>query len=318
MIQEMINRSQGFKLPKAGIKPFQKDGGVAVRSETRHPLFLTPRMLTMAAFSIVIALVVMQSPPAAAQGYEGLIPDNRPAANKPRNAPAATEQGYQGLISPARPERPRGYEGVLPGEMPERPPAFTAVPAPDRAATPTQTAAPGIVAPAVTADSTRPDKQRVAAMTPRPGAVPYRPIRTVEDLEALAQVHGLRLNLPKLDEEIAARIKIPPKVYNVVSSPRMRTDGMLPAEVMIKKQIDQVMFSINIPNITNEQRRRNARAGYERLMKFADSFTYKANLPDSLYEKMGAPTIFVQEQKEGTSKALMRLDEAFKVLKPLQ
>lgn len=290
-----------------------------MRSKTINPLFSLPRVFKtagLAAVPMLMALAMAQHTPAAAQGYEGLIPDNRAPAKQQKQNPA-TEQGYQGLISPARPERPRGYEGVLPGEIPERQPAFTATPRPDKAAPKTQTAAPGVAAPPI-ADATRPDEQRVAAMTPRPGAIPFRPIRTAEDLEALARLHGMKLELPKLSDEVAARIKISPKSYSIVSSPRIRVDGMLPPEVMIKKQIEQVMFSINMPNITNEQRRRNARAGYERLLKFADTFTYKASLPDSLYEKMGLPAIFVQEQKEANTKALMRLNEAFKVLKPLQ
>lgn len=292
-----------------------------MKPETRHPLFILPKALKaicLAAIPMMLALALTQNTPVAAQGYQGLIPDNRaPAKNQRNTAPPPTEQGYQGLISPARPEKPRGYEGVVPGETPERAPAFTAVPSPDKAAPQTQVAAPSVTAPPM-ADATRPEEQRVAAMTPRPGAIPFRPIRTAEDLEALARLHGMKLELPKLSDEIAARIKISPKSYSIVSSPRIRIEGMLPPEAMIKKQIEQVMFSVNMPNITKEQRRRNARAGYERLLKFADTFTYKANLPDSLYEKMGLPAIFVQEQKEANTKVLMRLDEAFRVLKPLQ
>lgn len=290
-----------------------------MKPEMKHPLFALPKICKaacLAALPVLMALAIAQTTPATAQGYEGLIPDNRAPAKQERNP--ATEQGYQGLIAPAQREAPRGYEGVVPGQVPERQPAFTATPRPDKTAPPTQTAAPNVTAPPMTTDTTRPPEQRVAAMTPRPGAIPFRPIRTAEDLEALAHLHGMKLNLPKLSDEVAARIKISPKSYSIVSSPRTRIDGMLPPEAMIKKQIEQVMFSVNMPNITNEQRRRNARAGYERLLKFADTFTYKASLPDDLYEKMGLPAIFVQEQKEGNTKALMRLDEAFKVLKPLQ
>lgn len=249
-----------------------------------------------------------------AQGYDGLIPDNRA---KPAPRPAPVEHGYEGVVPQARnPDGPSGYQGVMPGHVPERESGIINATPARTAKTPATTPA---AQPTTDLDYTPPpEDKRVAAMTPRPGAVPPRPIRTAQDLEDLARRHGFQLNMPKLTDEMAARINVSPKAYSIASSPRMRINGMLPQEAMIKKQIEQVMFSIQMPGITPEQRRRNARAGYEKLKMFADGFMHKANVPDDVYTAMGVPGVFVQEQKESTEKSLGRLREAFKTLKPLQ
>ena len=263
------------------------------------------------------ALLVASATPVRAQGYDGLIPDNR---TKPAPKAAPTDHGYQGVMPAARnPDGPSGYQGVMPGHVPERETGIinaTPKPADTAAKTPGTTPAPQQAA---GIDYTpAPEEKRVVGMTPRPGAVPHRPIRTAQDLEDLARMHGFQLNMPKLTDEMAARIKVSPKAYSIASSPRLRLNGMLPQEAMIKKQIEQVMFSINMPGLTAEQRRRNARAGYEKLKMFADGFMHKASIPDEVYSTMGVPGIFVQEQKESTEKSLARLREAFKTLKPLQ
>ena len=252
-----------------------------------------------------------------AQGYDGLFPDNR-AKPAPKQAPV--DHGYQGVMPAARnPDGPSGYQGVMPGHVPDRPTGIIdATPKPDAdrtAQTPNSTPAPQAADLDYTPTAQEP---RVAAMTPRPGAVPNRPIRTAEDLEALARMHNFQLNMPKLTDEMAARIQVAPKAYSIASSPRLRLNGMLPQEAMIKKQIEQVMFSINMPGLTAAQRQRNARAGYEKLKMFADGFMHKASIPDEVYTAMGVPGIFVQEQKESTDKSLNRLRDAFKTLKPLQ
>lgn len=273
------------------------------------------RFLIVGVIAAALA-VAAPSSEAAAQGYQGLIPDNQPQKPAPKTAPEAP--GYHGLISPdRRKEAPKGYDGVMPGYVPERetgiintaPPGTAA--APESTPAPKQAAAPHDYTPA-------PQDKRVVAMTPRPGSIPPRPIRTAQDLEDFARMQGFELNLPKLTDEMAARIKVSPKAYSLASSPRMRINGMLPQEAMIKKQIEQVMFSINIKGLTPEQRRRNARAGYEKLKMFADGFMHKKGIPDEVYSTMGVPGVFVQEQRESTDKSLERLREAFKTLQPLQ
>lgn len=268
---------------------------------------------------VIAALIalVMTAPasPVMAQGYQGLIPDNKTPQRAAPKSPAE-EPGYQGLIAPGqRTQKPSGYEGVMPGHVPERTTGvINATPAP-------QTKPPESTPATRTAEidyTPAPEDNRIVAMTRRPGSVPTRPIRTAQDLEDFARMQGFELNLPKLTDEMAARIKVSPKAYSIASSPRLRLNGMLPQEAMIKKQIDQVMFSINMKGITPEQRRRNARAGYEKLKMFADGFMNKQNISDDVYGAMGVPGIFVKEQRESTEKSLGRLREAFKTLKPLQ
>jgi hypothetical protein len=270
---------------------------------------------------LIAAALVIAAPASLvlAQGYQGLIPDNSPQPKAaPKDSPA--DHGYQGLIPPPsqRREAPRGYEGVVPGHVPERNTGIiNATPVPD-----TDTAkAPGATPAPQTAGidyTPAPEDQRVVAMTPRPGSIPTRPIRTAQDLEDFARLQGFELNLPKLTDEMAARIQVSPKAYSIASSPRLRINGMLPQEAMIKKQIEQVMFSVNMKGLTPEQRRRNARAGYEKLKMFEDGFMHKRSISDEVYTTMGVPGIFVQEQRESTEKSLKHLGEAFKTLKPLQ
>jgi len=267
----------------------------------------------------VIAAVLVAALPlsrVAAQGYHGLIPDNQ---QKPAPKAAPEEPGYHGLISPnRRTDAPKGYEGVVPGFVPERETGIIDATPPSAAAAPQSTPVPkqAAIPPKYTPAPDAP--KRVVAMTPAPGSRPLPTIRSAQDLEDFARMQGFELKLPKLTEEMAARIKTSPKTYSLTSSPGMRINGMLPQEAMIKKQIEQVMFSINMKGLTPEQRRRNARAGYEKLKMFADSFMYKKSIPDEVYVAMGAPSIFVKEQRESTDKALERLREAFKTLQPLQ
>lgn len=274
------------------------------------------RFLITGALAAVLALAAPAST-VLAQGYQGLIPDNQPAQKAaPKVSPEAP--GYRGLISPGqRTEAPKGYEGVMPGYVPERDTGVMNATPPSTAETPPSTPAPAQAAAGV--DYTpAPEDKRVVAMTPRPGSVPTRPIRTAQDLEDFARLQGFEMNLPRLTDEIAARIKVSPKAYSIASSPRIRINGMLPQEAMIKKQIEQVMFSINMKGLTPEQRRRNARAGYEKLKMFADGFMHKKSIPDEVYSALGVPGVFVQEQRESTEKSLERLREAFKTLRPLQ
>lgn len=256
---------------------------------------------------------------AMAQGYDGLIA--APPAKNKRDDAKKPPAGYDGLFSPKgatrqNPAEAPGYEGLVPGKVAKPPPRATAQ-------QPEQTPIPPKQNTTVVAKN--PDKPaykftpaRVVEMTPRPGASRYQPITSAEQLEQLAAGHGVRLEIAKMTPEMEANIKVSPKAYSLGSSPQVRVDGMLSAELMVKKQIDLVMKSLNLPNLTPDQRRRNARAGYERLLKLADIYRYKANMPDGLYQKMGVPAIFVQEQKEANTKALTRLQDAFQVLRPLQ
>ncbi len=256
---------------------------------------------------------------AMAQGYDGLFA--APPSKNKRDDAKKPPVGYDGLFSPKgatrqNPAEAPGYEGLVPGKVAKPPPRATAqqpeqTPIPPKQNTTIVTKDPGKPAYKFT-------PPRVVEMTPRPGASRYQPITSPEQLEQLAAGHGVRLEIARMTPEMEANVKVSPKAYSLGSSPQVRVDGMLSAELMVKKQIDLVMKSLNLPNLTPDQRRRNARSGYERLLKLADIYRYKANMPDGLYQKMGVPAIFVQEQKEANTKALARLQDAFQVLRPLQ
>jgi len=282
------------------------------------PLVSYPLWAAAALVSASLALSLANQ--ATAQGYDGLFA--APPANNTRDDAKKPPAGYDGLFAPKgatrlNPAEAPGYEGLVPGKV-AKPPEQQATQRPEQTPIPPKQPTTVVAKDAGKKPAYKFTPPRVVEMSPRPGASRNQPITSAEQLEQLAASHGVRLEIAKMTPEMEANIKVSPKAYSLGSSPQVRVDGMLSAELMVKKQIDLVMKSLNLPNITPAQRQRNARAGYERLLKLADIYRYKANMPDGLYQKMGVPAIFVQEQKEANTKALARLQSAFEVLRPLQ
>lgn len=265
-------------------------------------------------------LLGSEGAPRSAAAYDGLISGGGSSSS-------GGGGGYDGLLAPSQPEtgsrakeEPPGYEGLMRGSVPQRPATTTAPAANSNAATQAQqpargnTAAnPAAAARAATARPTQTARPELL-MTPRPGRIKINPVSTVEQLRMLASLAGTQLNMDKMTADI-----VPSPAAIGLSDPKMpRIDGMLPMELMAKKQIDKVMAALKNPQLTDEQRRATARQGYGQLMFLADGVMSRRSVPDALYKKMGMGDGFLTQEKEGNERALARFEEAFKILRPLQ
>lgn len=276
-------------------------------------LFQTKPALFLAA-ALGLVLFCTQTAPRTATAYDGLM-----------SGSSAPSDGYDGLLAPSQPTRgntrgtqePPGYEGLIRGTVPQRP-----VETPDTdndAAQPTRPSTAG-TPPAGTTPAARPGARPVQTarpdlpMTPRPGRVKLGPISSAEQLMMLAALNGKRLDMNK----IADGVKPSPAMFGLKDPKQQRIGGMLPMELMAKTQIEKVMASVNHPQLTPEQRQQNARSGYNMLLTYADGIMTRRAVPEAVYKKMGLSDTFLEEEREANERALARLEEAFKVLRPLQ
>ncbi|MBI1215297.1 MAG: hypothetical protein GC185_05690 [Alphaproteobacteria bacterium] len=287
----------------------------------------------MKKFSIRLALVaaaffcVGMAGQAFAQGYGGLIPDDEPAATGNSNSNSnANDDGYGGLIAPSQPEptgvsQPRGYDGVIPGAVDSQPTGTRSAKTGGqngKASTGANLspAQYGQIAKSMDPDAARgyTPIHRTPEVTYRPGFHDRAPALSVDDLKALAALLKHGIDFGKLPAEFEKSIHMPPGTFHRLSHPQNRIDGMLPTEYAIKRMIDTTMKLVNDPSYTPEQRHRQALAAMDRLERMATGMAVTASIPKSIYDKMGAPEVYVQQETEGSQRALKRLHDAMEIL----
>lgn len=265
-------------------------------------------------FAAALGLAVFAAAPKDAAAYDGLL------------SGSSTSDGYDGLLAPAQPsgrgsrggtQEPPGYEGLMRGTVPQRP-----VETPDADDNDAAPRAAGTRPPAAGNNTARrPATGRPAqtarpeeAMTPLPGRIRPGPVNSMEQLKMIAALAGSRIDLTKIPDNV----KPTPELFGMAAARLPRINGMTAAELLAHKEVEKVMNSINNPNLTEAQRRQNARTGYERLMILADGLTTSNAVPAALFKRMGASDQFIAEEKEANERALGRYEEAFRALRPLQ
>lgn len=193
----------------------------------------------------------------------------------------ANAQGYKGLIAPEDDQAAteKGYGGV------------TAAPAEDK---------------------TKP----ADTFTPIPGQQ-QRPLATADDLKFAAELDALKIDPDAPPPELSNVFTMPDNGRDVLAKPSLRIDGMLPVEYMAKKDIDAAMKKINDAALTPAERQQKIRETYDELLQLMSGLLTQEGISDSLYKTMKAPDIYVQETKEGTTKALTRLGIALQQLKKM-
>jgi hypothetical protein len=137
---------------------------------------------------------------------------------------------------------------------------------------------------------------------------------SADQMALIAKLSGMKFDLKQLPENMRESIKINPKVYSLVSSPATRIDGMLPTEYGMKRMIDTNLFMIEQSNFAPPQKKEALIDLMIRLRQMADALRLRQNVPVELYAQMGAPAIYVQEEKEGVGKGIVRLDQAIKLI----
>lgn len=274
-------------------------------------LFLTTAVIAGLAFCI----------PAFAQGYKGVMSD-------PKGS-----DGYGTVMPPSEKKEtskePRGYRGLIPGETA---PSNTGSDTGDTNVTEADTHDEDVEDPVKKAPATQQSPRNATqAKQPRmsserqrprqtyvPGQGPRTPMLTAEQLKLISSLSGMKVDLKQLPENMRSIVKFNPKLYGLVSSPATRIDGMLPTEFGAKKMIDTNLYLIEQSNFTPEKKKEALIDLMIRLRQMADGLRLRNNIPGELYAQMGVPTIYVQEEKEGTAKGIARLDKAIKYIYDLQ
>lgn len=265
------------------------------------------------AAALGVAVFCSYAAPRSATAYDGLMSGSK------------NTDGYDGLLAPTQPatrgnnrgtQEPPGYEGLIRGAVPQRPVEKPAAdnpvsPArPSTAATPPAGATPAVRA-ARPVQTVRPE----LPMTPRPGRVKLGKISSANQLMLLARLNGVQLDFNSV---ISERVKPSPALMGLPEPKQPRINGMLPMELLAKTQIDKIMASINHPSVTPEQRQENARNGYSQLLGYVDGIMTRRMVPDQMYKNAGLSDLFLAEEHEANERAMVRFEEAFKILRPLQ
>jgi hypothetical protein len=261
---------------------------------------------------------------AKAQGYSGLIPDDTPAASSGNSG--GSDDGYAGVIAAppqeshgrnAAPE-PQGYAGVISGAVPDdggqtrragknaprtAPQSHATIYSPATARPVTRGSDPGYT-----------PVKRDPQVSYRPGFKQRPPALTVDDLKTLATLLKHGIDFGKLPESFEKTIHMPAGTFKILSHPQNRIDGMLPTEFAVKRMVDTTMTMVNNPILSPDERHKQAQAAIQRLGRMADGLRISTSIPQSIYDKMGAPDVYVQEQKEGGAQALKRLNDALYTL----
>jgi hypothetical protein len=210
-------------------------------------------------------------------------------------------------------EEPPGYRGLIPGRVDPAPEAQQ--PLPEQAQTPPRRPAPEAPTPQM---SYVPDGAAPAApnMSYAPGTAPTR-MMTADELKRIAAAAGVQLRLDLVPAELVKNIHIPSRVYSLLSSPQYRIDGMLPTEFAIKRQIDVTMERIRGMR-DPEARRQAVGEAIRTLTNAKQGMRMSGEVPDVIFESMGAPAVYVQESREASANSLQRLAEALDQLRRMQ
>jgi hypothetical protein len=222
-------------------------------------------------------------------------------------------QGYEGLI--AGPvtgkdgkDQPLGYKGLIPGYVPgqeNNPPS----------AQTRNENSPASVYPA-------PENRTPAPMSVAKGYVPPPKARTMADIKLLSMtapdmIDWKTAQVPKEIEKTLASMLTPQDKKNL-TAPRYRIAGMLPREYSAKMKVDTVMAFVNNPKISDRARRESAAQAREKLVGYANFLENQSHIPDTIYQKMGVPDVYLQETREGEQKAIDRVESALKELRKYQ
>lgn len=216
-------------------------------------------------------------------------------------------QEYKGLIAPKnktveqKKEQP-GYQGLIPGRIEEK-----------KAEPPAEVPSPQITEGPVPENT----ELEEATFTPVPGYSDPPPPVTADDLALAATIEGIKIDVNNPPEDFTSVMIMPEGTKDILSKPRPRIDGMLPAEFAAKKTIDDAFAQINEAGLSPAEQKKRIQAAYAALVQMEEGVLSQKSVPDSTYKIMKAPDIYIQETKEGNEKALNRLGTAIKTLKKM-
>lgn len=252
---------------------------------------------------------------ALAQGYSGLFgpgPEEKPAAS----APVATPVGPQveapsvsHIIAPAPAPKTRatkttatppvttGYSGLISGTAPATPKA-------SRAATAVKEKTPQMSTAVIPMASSRMNMEGATART----------IKTSAELKRAAFFEGLREN------GISNKKHPLPAGWGPIIAQTSTRDanGKSTVERMTDDRIKRAMAEVNDPALSPEERKKKARAAYEKLLNDGDGIIALTKASNTTFTTYGAPKEMIDERAENNSRALSAIQNTLKQLKDMQ
>jgi len=231
-------------------------------------------------FFYIFALAVVFTCPlafAGSDGYEGLIAPSKPAVSQP---PSKQE--------PAALPASSGYEGVL-------------------APAPNPSVSPLVSAPAEPLGYSG----LIPGAAPKPAAspAPEKSLITkgAEGIKALAAILSKDKDGDGLLDKLKKPTKVPEQTLARMNKPRGRIEGMLPAEYAARRNVDDIMKAIGS--------KEDAARAENILNTLADGFRAKKSVPERVYKQKGLSDDYIKEEREGTEKALARINAALDDIK---
>jgi hypothetical protein len=93
-------------------------------------------------------------------------------------------------------------------------------------------------------------------------------------------------------------------------------DGKMAAEYAVAQNIETALASVNDTELSDEERRANARRAYRDFSDMAEGLRSKMKIPDRIYKKMGLSDAYIKNERIGNAAALSRLSAVLDVLRP--
>jgi hypothetical protein len=213
--------------------------------------------------------------PVWSQGYEGLIPDSKPAASDNT--------------------MPKGYEGLIPGApaMPEKPRAAATRPA----VTPKG------------ADGTAANMMPQAlpkSMAPIPTNRAQAYDNAIARLQHDAQLSDMGISFGNIPAN-SSRMDL----NAIAANTRMlRIGGLTPLEFMVKRQIATTMATLNNPSIPAVQKKDAAQKSYTLLSFFQKGLAQQKAAQEKITFGQSKTPLLDQDKKEATVNSIKRIDQA--------
>ncbi|MDD9901427.1 MAG: hypothetical protein OXT65_10640, partial [Alphaproteobacteria bacterium] len=155
--------------------------------------------------------------------------------------------------------------------------------------------------------------------------------RTIDDVKMSGLPKGMPVTTKKDWEKWD---QMPPKFKETLAgllSPRqkelmnfhgiLKRDGMSLEEYNAKKNVSDVMYFVQASQRGKMDPKRRAEVllkSREKLRDYGYLLQMQLNYPDEMYATMGVPESYVRESREGSARALERVEAALKVIKNIE
>lgn len=89
-----------------------------------------------------------------------------------------------------------------------------------------------------------------------------------------------------------------------------RVEGLLPNAVSTKTVVDSYMEMVSNPKLTPDKKIEYGRLVYKQLVSMNEALQIKKSIPDEMYQQMGLPQSYLNDEKEGNQQSLNIVQKA--------